>query len=74
MDVPKPQPIAPTDPRLQAAAASANNDQINALMTQASGDTAALMARYGTRLALAGQAGGSPLTMAAVAPLLGKAA
>jgi hypothetical protein len=31
------------------------------LQVQAEGDTASLMARYGTRLALAGAVGGSPL-------------
>lgn len=45
--------VAATDPLLQAQLAASQADQVTALQTQASGDTAALMARYGTRLALA---------------------
>lgn len=48
---PPPQTV---DPNLAVEQAQANNDQIKALQTQSQGDTAALMARYGTRLALAG--------------------
>ena len=63
---PSPQPITPSDPRLDAEAAAAERDRVNALQTQAAGDTASLMARYGTRLALAGAA--SPATSPATSP------
>jgi hypothetical protein len=65
MDKPNTPTVAATDPTLQALTAQANTDQITALQTQAQGDTASLMARYGTRLALAGAVGGSPLMPAA---------
>lgn len=42
------------DPNLATEQATAQQQQIGALQTQAQGDTAALMARFGTRLALAG--------------------
>lgn len=66
MDKPQTPTVQATDPLLQAAADQASQDQISALTTQAQGDTAMLMARYGTRLALAGAASpsGSPLTAA----------
>ena len=54
-----------TDPNLTAEQAQAQQDQITTLQTQATGDTASIMARYGTRLALAGTAGtSSPATPA----------
>jgi hypothetical protein len=53
-DQPQPQ-IAP-DPNLAAEQAQAQKTLIDNLQAQAQGDTASLMARYGTRLALAGQA------------------
>lgn len=74
-DKPAPPPvIQPRDPLLDAQAKRADAANIAALTTQAQGDTAALMARYGTRLALAGTASGSPLTMTALAGSMSKAA
>ena len=73
-DAPKPPTIAPTDPRLEAERATAEADTLRALQTQATGDTASLMARYGTRLALASASSGSPIMMATAATQLGKAA
>ena len=54
----------PVDPNLQAEQQQAQNDLVQSLQQQASGDTASLMARYGTRLAMAGAASGSPLSVA----------
>lgn len=51
------QPKAPqlaVDPNLATEQAQAQNTLIAGLQQQAQGDTASLMARYGTRLALAG--------------------
>lgn len=51
------EPQAPqlaVDPNLAAEQQQAQNNLVGNLQTQASGDTASLMARYGTRLALAG--------------------
>lgn len=71
MDKPQQPTIAATDPRLIAEQQQAQADQVRALQTQAQGDTASLMARYGTRLALAsatGTGGGTPfMTGAALA-------
>ena len=50
----------PADPNLAIQQQQAQQEQLKALQTQASGDTAALMARYGTKLALAGMS--SPST------------
>jgi hypothetical protein len=55
-------PQIPVDPNLAAEQAQAQNTLVNNLQTQASGDTASLMARYGTRLA-----GGAPLAPAPAA-------
>ena len=54
-----PPPVV--DPNLAAEQQQAQNTQVTALQAQAEGDTASLMARYGTRMA-----GGAPL--AAPAP------
>lgn len=43
-----------TDPALQAEQQQAQQDQVKQLQIQASADTSNLMARYGTKLALAG--------------------
>ena len=54
------QPQLAVDPNLaaeQQQAAQLNADQ---LQIQSQGDTAALMARYGTRVALGGAIGGTP--------------
>src|ERR1700753_1117740 len=47
-------PPAPTvDPGFAAEQATANQDNLNQLQIQSQQDTAAIMARYGTRLAMA---------------------
>ena len=48
------------DPNLATEQQQAQQTQITTLQTQAEGDTAALMARYGTRLALAGTSSPAP--------------
>ena len=53
-------PEIPVDPNLALDQAKAQKTLIDSLQTQAQGDTANLMARYGTRLALAGS-GMTPL-------------
>ena len=60
---PAPPQIAP-DPLFTELAAQATKDQNAALQTQTQGDMASLMARYGTRLAMAGTQGTSPLMQA----------
>jgi hypothetical protein len=59
------QPQLATDPNLATEQQQASNTQIVALQQEASGDTAALMARYGTALALSGAGMSSPMTKAA---------
>jgi hypothetical protein len=73
MEQDKPQ-IA-TDPNLAAEQAQAQQVQVAALQTQAQGDTASLMARYGTTLALAGAAipGVSPAAAPGLSPSLSPA-
>jgi hypothetical protein len=44
----------PVDPNLANEQQQAQQQQISTLQTQALGDTNALMARYGTKLALSG--------------------
>jgi hypothetical protein len=56
-----PPPVV--DPNLAAEQAQAQNTQVAALQTQAQGDTADLMARFGTRMA-----GGAPLASIAAPP------
>lgn len=53
MEAPKYTP-PPTDPTVTALGERAKQDDIAALQDKSSIDTAALMARYGTRLAMAG--------------------
>jgi hypothetical protein len=60
------QPTLAIDPNLAAEQQAAQQQQISALQTQAQGDTAALMAQYGTRLALAPTGAGPS---AAAAPM-----
>lgn len=77
MDKPQQPTIAATDPTLIAEQQQAQADQVRALQTQAQGDTASLMARYGTRLALAGAmgtGGGSPLLTGAGVGAVGRVA
>lgn len=47
-------PQLPQDASLQAENQQAQNDLVSSLQTQTQGDIASLMARYGTRLAMAG--------------------
>lgn len=54
MGKPTPAPQIPVDLNLADEQARAQADQMRALQTQAQGDTASIMARYGARLALAG--------------------
>jgi hypothetical protein len=58
MEAPTPPPVA-VDPNLQAQQAAAQTTLISSLQTQARDDTAALMSRYGARLALSGVTGAS---------------
>ena len=44
----------PTDPALATEQQQAQNDLISSLTNKTQGDSAALMARYGTQLAMAG--------------------
>lgn len=53
MEAPKYE-APPPDPTVVALNERAKNDQLSALQNSARMDTAALMARYGTTLALAG--------------------
>jgi hypothetical protein len=53
----------PEDPTVTALKAKAQADDMTALQNTAGIDTASLMARYGTRLAMAGATQGSPLTV-----------
>lgn len=62
---PAPPQIPATDPLLDAQAAAASAANIKALQQQTAGDSASLMARYGTRLALSNAASGSPLIASA---------
>jgi hypothetical protein len=57
-------PKIETDPNLAADQARAQQTLISSLQTEAQFDTANLMARYGTRLALAGS-GMAPISPAA---------
>ena len=65
----QPTPQIAVDPNLAAEQQQAQNTLVSSLQTQAEGDTASLMARYGTRLALAGT-GMTP--MAAPAASMGR--
>ena len=70
--IPKPQ--IPVDPNLALEQQQADAANIRALSTQAGGDTASLMARYGSRLALAGSLnGGGNISSGATASLFGTA-
>ena len=48
------QPELAVDPNLQAEQAQSQKTLIDQLQVEAQGDTATMMARYGTRLALSG--------------------
>ena len=60
-DQAQPPPL-PVDPMLAQEQQQAQNDLIKSLQSQSQSDTADLMARYGTRLAMSGASGGSPLS------------
>lgn len=60
MDKPA-QPQVQQDPMLGQLMKTASQQQVQALQTEAAGDTASLMARYGARLAAGSSAGTSPL-------------
>lgn len=60
MDAPTYNP-PPPDPTITALDAKAQQENIRALSETASIDTASLMARFGTRLAMAGSPTASPL-------------
>jgi hypothetical protein len=55
------KPDLAVDPNLSLEQAQAKTTQITALQNEAQADTANLMARYGTRLALAGTTGVAPI-------------
>ena len=59
----------PVDPALAGQQEAAKQQTINQLQQQAEGDTAAFMARYGTRLALSGV---GPLSSGSGLPVPGK--
>lgn len=61
------KPSAPTptpDPMLDQLMKTAQQQQVQALQTEAQGDTASLMARYGARLATGSAVGTMPLGVA----------
>lgn len=68
-----PQYVAPPpDPQAEALKAQTQKDQIAAIQDTVKIDTASLMARYGTRLAMAQSNGASAGTVTpSTAPLLG---
>jgi hypothetical protein len=55
------QPQVQTDPMLGQLMQTAQQQQVQALQAEASGDTASLMARYGARLAMGSAVGQMPL-------------
>jgi len=63
------KPAAPQvqqDPMLSQLMQTAQQQQVQALQTQAAGDTASLMARYGARLATGSAVGTMPLGISGV--------
>jgi hypothetical protein len=54
-------PTPPPDPMLGQLMQTAQQQQVQALQSEAAGDTASLMARYGARLAAGGPVGTMPL-------------
>jgi hypothetical protein len=58
MGAPKP-PAPQPDPQLAQLMRTAQQQQNAALQSEAAGDTASLLARYGARLALSGTSGGA---------------
>jgi hypothetical protein len=58
-------PPLPVDSNLAAEQQQAQTNLMSSLQGEAQGDTASLMARYGTRLAMAGANSGSPLVTVA---------
>lgn len=68
-----PQYVAPPpDPQAEALKQQTQNDQVAAIQDTIKIDTASLMARYGTRLAMAQSSGATAGTVTpSTAPLLG---
>jgi hypothetical protein len=66
----EPEPAA--RPNAAGAAQAAQQQQIAALEVEAQGDTASLMARYGTHLALANAMAGTAIKGPTASPLLGQ--
>jgi hypothetical protein len=58
MQLTPPKPETTIDPSFYGMQQQAIGDYQTALQQQLSGDTAAIMARYGSRLALSGSGGG----------------
>lgn len=67
------QPTLAVDPNLASEQQQAQAQQVAALQTQAATDTADIMSRYGTRLALGG-AGFTPLATTGAVPVAPRAA
>jgi|GEM_PF-3335575 len=59
-ETPAPPPVA-VDPNLKAQQDAAQAELVRNLQVEAAGDTASVMARFGTRMALSGTASTSPL-------------
>jgi hypothetical protein len=59
-------PAQQVDPNLDAQKQRAEQDQISTLQTEAAADTANLMTRYGTKLALSGAGIPAPTAGAAI--------
>lgn len=55
-----PPQLSASDPTLDAELQQAQSADVTALQQEAQGDSASLMARYGTRLAIAGGSSGTP--------------
>lgn len=62
------QPQIAVDPNLAPEQQQAQDNLIKSLQTEAAGDTANLMARYGTKLALSGTGIAPPAAVATMAP------
>lgn len=60
-------PATTVDPNLATEEKEAQANLVKSLQTETSQDSASLMARYGTRLAMSGTIGGSPLASSSTA-------
>lgn len=61
----------PPDPALQQQAKQAETDKVEALTQSVSGETAKILMRYGTTIAMSGASIGSPLSNLTVAKAKG---